>query len=86
MYLMSLPRNYNKRTLKFQRKFPRDHEGATSLNYMHKTNSFEEAVSFCERADLRNESAHARNCLCTKSNKQWLEGYEASYINIETEF
>ena len=65
MYLIRLPRNYNKRTLKFQRKFPRDHEGATSLSYMHKTSSFEEAVSFCERADLRNESVHVRNCLCS---------------------
>lgn len=37
MYLMSLPRNYNNRTLKFHSKFPRDHQGATSQNYLHKT-------------------------------------------------
>ena len=29
MYLMRLPRNFNKRTRKFHRTFPRDHESAT---------------------------------------------------------
>ena len=32
---LSLPQNYNKIILKFHRKFARDLEGTTSLNYIH---------------------------------------------------